>query len=524
LTSCSWSILVVAYLVIVVLIGLLARKKSGNSSQYLNATRSLPLWLSTLAFIAANCGALDVVGLMSLGAQYGALAFHFYWIGAVPALIVLALWLLPAYRASRAVTIFEFLGLQYGKPTRTLVTLSMSVMTILLAGIALYAMAQVLSAYLHWSFASGVLIAAAVLLACTWSGGLKATIYNEILHFSIVLAAVSPLVFLVAHSAGGAASLLHAIPPSRIHAWKNLRLWAPRDPMDVVGLVAGLGIVLSFGYWSTDFILMQRALAVRGESKAQIVPLAAALAKLTFSLLIVVPGIAAPLILRGQKVAFDQTLPTLMLHFYPGMLADLGILGLLATLMASLSAHVSAVSAMWMHDFYQVSVRPNMQDSHYLKAGKLANAAAIGLGVLGAFTALRYKSLMEYIQLLLSTVNAPLLGIFAPAVLLRNTTPQGGFWGFTMGLACAVLHQVLYRAGVLHYGSQMASSFYGAIAAFIISLCTALILSRYKRPQALSAQASEHLPRITAPVWSKCISALSLAAIGLLVLLNVVFW
>jgi SSS family solute:Na+ symporter len=523
--------LVVAYLAVTVCISGFARKSSRDSGQYLNATRSLPLWCSTLAFIAANCGALDVIAMMSLGAQYGALAFHFYWIGAVPALIVLALWLLPAYRISRAVTIFEFLGRHYGRATRTLVALSISVVMTMLTGIGLYAVAQVLSIYIGWSFLASVLVTAAVILACAWSGGVKATIYSEVLHLSIVLAAVSPLVFIVLHKAGGASSWLHSIPASRIHAWQNLHLFAPAEHMDVLGLVVGLGAILSLGYWSTDFILMQRALSVQGESRAQTIPLAAALAKIGFSLLIVVPGIAAPHILGTTAARFDQTLPALILHLYPGILADLGILGVLAALMVNLSAHLSAVSAMWTYDLYQASIRPGRPDAHYLKAGRLANAAAIGLAILGAFTALRYKSIMEYVQFLLATINAPLLGILAPAVLTRSATSAGGFWGFALGLTCAILHQALYRTGFLHYGSQLAADFYGGIGAFAVALCTASFLgglgnqaegdkwSQRRNLAVLSPQ-----PALSAPIWSTPVTVLTLAAILLFAVCNAVFW
>jgi SSS family solute:Na+ symporter len=362
----------------------------------------------------------------------------------------------------------------------------------------------------------------------------KATIYSEILHFSIVLAAVSPLVFVVVHTAGGTASLIHAIPTSRIHAWQNLHLFAPKEPMDVLCLVGGLGIVLSLGYWGTDFILMQRALSVQGETKAQTIPLAAALAKIVFSLLIVIPGIAAPLLLGRPIIRFDQTLPALILHLYPGMLADLGILGVLAALMVNLSAHLSAVSAMWTYDFYQASLRPGLADAHYLKAGRLANAAAIGLAILGAYTALHYKSIMEYIQLLLATINAPLLGILAPAVLTGRTMPAGGFWGFTLGLACAILQQVLYRLSILHYGSQMAANFYGAIVSFTVALCTSSMFSfwggRYSEDrtercsQDQGAGTGSTLQPLGAPTWSMPVIVLTLIAIVLFALCNAVFW
>jgi len=308
------SVLVVVYFAGLLVVGILAGRKKRDSNQFLNATGALPLWVCIAACIAANCGSLDVIAMMALGAQYGMLACHFYWIGAVPALAVLAFWLLPAYAQGRYPTILDFIERCYGRNTRTLVALCMAMMMLLLAGVCLCAVAQVIVTFLGWTFLEGVLVTAPVVLFYTWTGGFRATVYTELLHFALVLAAIVPLIFLVVHDFGGTSRFLSAIPDSRSHAWQTLPLFAPHATMDRIGLIAGLGLVLSFGFWSTDFVQMQRALAVRRKQDVAYVPLSMAAAKLVFAILVVLPGVAAPLVLgAAAKTNFNATLPAMML-------------------------------------------------------------------------------------------------------------------------------------------------------------------------------------------------------------------
>ena len=291
------SLLAAVYFAALLLVGLLAGRKKRDSNQFLNATGALPLWVCISACIAANCGSLDVIAMMALGAQYGMLACHFFWIGAAPALVVVAFWLLPAYARGRYPTVLDFIARYYGAKTRSVVALCMAAIMLLLAGVCLCAVAQVMMAFLGWSFLEGVLVTAPLVLFYTFAGGFRATVYTELLHFAVVLAALVPLVFLMVHDFGGVRPLLASIPQQRVHAWQTLPLFAPHAAMDRLGLVAGLGLVLGFGFWSTDFVQMQRALAVRRASDVPFVPLSMAAAKMLFVFLIVLPGVVSPLVL-----------------------------------------------------------------------------------------------------------------------------------------------------------------------------------------------------------------------------------
>jgi SSS family solute:Na+ symporter len=512
-----------AYLAGLLALGILAGRKRENSNQFLNASRSLPLWICVAACIAANCGSLDVIAMMALGAQYGVLACHFYWIGSVPALVVVAFWLLPAYARGRYPTILDFIAHYYGGPARSVVALCMAAMMLLLAGVCLCAVAQTLTAFLGWTFGAGVLITAVVVLFYTWIGGLRATIYTELLHFAVVLAAVVPLFFLLVRGFGGFGSLMERIPPARLHAWRVLPFFAPGAIMDQVGVVFGLGLVLSFGFWSTDFVQMQRALAVRRPADVPFVPLSIAAAKIVFAVLIVLPGIAAPLVLGSHPVTnWNTTLPSLMLHYFRPSWAVVGLMGLAASLISTFANNVAGFSSAWVQGVYQVWIRPRASDRHYFWMGRTTTVLAVVLSIGAAYSALHYESLMEYIQMILATFNAPLFALVALAAVTPQRAAGGGLIGLFAGVAAAGSHQVLVYAGLLHYGSRMTADFYAAILSFIITAAAVLLFGSLPAPTLAGLQQPRPAGRlpisVTRPtlLWALLVSAVC-------ILLNVVF-
>jgi SSS family solute:Na+ symporter len=470
------------YLIGLLVVGNLAGRKVRASSQFFDVAGELPLWICIVACIAANCGSLDIVTMMALGAQYGMLAVHFYWIGAIPALVVLTFWLLPSYARGRYPSILDFIARCYGPGARALVALCMAIMMLLLCGVCLCAVAQVFMTFLGWSFLRGVLLTASFVLFYTWSGGLRATIYAELVHFAVSLVAIVPLSFLVVRDFGGIGNLLRSIPPDRSHAWKTLPVFAPQATMDRFGLILGLGLVLSFGYWSTDFVLMQRALAVRQRADVRFVPLALATAKLVFAFLIVIPGVVAPIVLQSKPAGgWNATLPAMLLRYYSPFWMVVGIAGLAATLVATFANNVAGFSAAWVQGIYRLNIRPGADDSHYAWIGRMANVVAIVLSIAGAYTAFEYRSMMEYMQMIFSTFNAPLFALVALAALAPGKAAGGGLGGFLSGLACTILHQVLAQAHVLRYGSQMSANFYGAILGFSVAAVSTLLIGRARR-------------------------------------------
>jgi SSS family solute:Na+ symporter len=518
------SLIALVYLAGLLLVGILAGRKKRDSNQFLNATGALPLWVCIVACIAANCGSLDVIAMMALGAQYGMLACHFYWIGAVPALVVLAFWLLPAYARGRYPTVLDFIGLHYGPRTRSMAALCMAATMLLLAGVCLCAVVQIGVTFFGWNFYHGVLVTAPVVLFYTWVGGLRATVYTELLHFALVIAAVVPLVFLVARDFGGVAHLLSSIPANRFHAWQTLPVFDPQATMDRFGLILGLGVVLSFGFWSTDFVQMQRTLAVRKANDVVYVPLSMAAAKPVFAFLIVLPGVAAPLALGEQHMGtWNATLPAMMLHYYSHSWVAIGVMGLFAGLISTFANKVSGFSSAWVQGIYQPWIRPTAVEEHYVWIGRLTNAAAILLSIGAASLALRHESLMEYVQMILSTFNAPLFALVALAALAPRRAAKGGLGGFALGLICACIHQALVYAGVLHYGSQMSANFYAAILGFTVAACSTLLIGlirgtaeRLPSPDGNAGRTLVHfsLPGVL----------LAGAVIAACLLINVLFW
>lgn len=512
------------YLAALLVVGFLAGRTKRDSNQFLNATGALPTAVCIAACIAANCGSLDVVAMMALGAQYGMLACHFYWIGAVPALVAVAFWLLPAYARGRYPGVLDFIAHHYGSRTRSLVALCMAAMMLLLAGVCLCAVAQVIMTFLGWSFLSGVLLTAAVVFLYTGMGGLRATVYTELLHFAVVLAAIVPLFILILHDFGGITSLLVRVPEARLHIWRNLPLFAPRATMDCIGVVFGLGVVLSFGFWSTDFVQMQRALAVRRASAVQYLPLSIAGAKILFAFLIVLPGVAAPLVLANRlNGSWNATLPSLMLHYFSPSWVVIGVMGLAASLISTFANNVSGFSSAWVQGIYQSWIRPGASETHYIWMGRFTNATAVLLSIGGAYLALGYQSLMEYIQMILSTFNAPLFALVMWAALAPRRAARGGLAGLFAGLGCAGLHQALVYAGVLHYGSRMSANFYAAILSFSVT-ATIVPIRGGLRVQAASLTQRGHsepgvdrIPRSFTPptlIWAAIV-------VGACILLNV---
>jgi len=472
--------IIAMYFLSILLIGLWLRKRTRTSSEYFHAGRSLPAIVTGIAFVAANCGALEIMGVVSTAAKYGARANSFYWVGAIPAMLFLALFMMPIYYRSRALSVPEFLKLRYNEATRVLNAASFAVMMILVSGISLYAMGLILETFLGWSFTSGVLLAAGIVLIYVVLGGLTATIYNEVLQFLLIVAGMLPLVYFLLREFGGFRGLGEHLPPMMAHTWKGLPVFSPQSsPMDLVGIVFGLGFILSCGYWCTDFLLIQRALAARSEQASVETPLIAAVAKLFFPLLVVLPGLAAFLLFPGTLAQrYDLALPALMSRFYGHGLLGLGVTAMLASFMSGMAGNITAFNTVWTYDLYAAHLAPRRSDAHYLRVGRVTTVVATVLSVGTAYIVLRFNSLMDYVQLLFSLFNAPLFATFLLGMFTRWATPSAGFWGLLFGTLTATLHSLLYHAHILHYGSDMSANFYGAIFGFTACLGVTAVVSR----------------------------------------------
>ena len=465
-----------AYLVFTVAIGWVARRRKSTAADYLNASRSLPLWIVVASFLSANCGALEIIGLSAMAAEYGVQALQFYWIGAIPAMIFVALWMIPVYMKSGVESVPEYLQARYSSNLRFLNACITAIITLLLAGISLYAMAQVLQVVLGISFWSGVLLSAVVVFIYALLGGVRATIFNEVLQLAVVLAGLVPLLVRTIELAKSPS--VHAA--IHRHLWKGLPLASTLAPMDVTGVAVGLGFVLSFGYWGTDFVLMQRALASRSLQEARQVPLWAGFGKLAFSMIVVLPGLAASRLIPGlgSIIRFDQALPEMMKLFYGPAMLGLGLTAIAASLMSGLAANISAFAAVWTEDIYRAHLRRGLPERHYLRMGYAALCFATVFSIAASSLSLHFGNLMEQVQLIFSLFSAPFLAIFLLGMAYKKTTATAALAGFFSGAGVALLHQFLVWRHCISYGSIMSSDFHAAIYSFTTSLTIGLLGSR----------------------------------------------
>jgi SSS family solute:Na+ symporter len=477
-----------AYFGVILLVGWRLRRRMSTTREFLQAGQGLPVWATGLAFMAANCGALEVMGMVSTSAKYGARANHFYWAGAVPAMVFLALFMMPIYKASRARSVPEFLKLRFGEGARTFNAVSFAILMVLVSGISLYAMAILFGAVLGWSFTFSIWVGAGIVLLYVVAGGLAATIYNEVLQFGLIVVGFLPLSLLALRDLGGWGGLRSRLDGTMAHTWKGLPAIDPASAtMDGVGTVLGLGFVLSFGYWCTDFLLVQRALAAKDVDSAVRTPLVAAVPKLAFPFLVVVPGLAAAVLFPTELVArYDLALPELLLRYYGPGLLGLGVTAMMASFMSGMAGNVTAFNTVWTFDLYQGHIAPGKTDRHYLIVSKVATVAAVVLSVGTAYIVLRFNNLMDYVQLLFSFFNAPLFATFLLGMFTTWATPAGALAGLVVGTAAAAAHYLAYSAGLLSYGTEMTANFYGAIAGWAACFATTVAVSLFtaRKPEA----------------------------------------
>lgn len=462
------------YLLITILVGWAAKRRVTGSNDFLNASRALPLWVVAGSFLSSNCGALEIVGLSAVAAQYGVLAFHFYWIGAIPGMVFLGGIMIPIYLRSGVKSLPEYLEQRFDARVRLLNSWLILCTVTALSGIDIYAMSDVLSVVLHWSFTFSACLSAGIVLVYVSIGGLRATIYNELLQLLIISIGLLPLLFMAKVPLFG----MSGQTGPHWHLWSGLPFASVHSSMDAIGVVFGLGFVLSFSYWCTDFVQIQRALTAKSVSSARLVPLLAGFGKLGFSLIVIIPALGATAILGDRSfTGYNQTLPALMALSYGPILLGLGMTALLASLMSGLSANVSAFSAIWTQEIYRPYLRKGLGESHYIFAGRMAIVVATVLSVATSYLTAYFRDLMEYVQLVFSLFGAPFFAVFLMGTFTRRATSRGAIIGLSSGVIAAMSYQALVIAGLLDQASQMSANFHEAILAFFTSITVGLLAS-----------------------------------------------
>lgn len=556
LTWIDYAVMIV-YFAFVVGIGFALKRYMKTSTDFFLSGRSIPAWVAGLAFLSANLGAQEVIGMGASGAKYGIATSHFYWIGAVPAMVFVGLFMMPFYYGSRARSVPEYLKLRFDEKTRGFNAVSFALMTIFSSGISLYAMGKLFQLLLGWDFNFSMIVAAAIVLAYVFLGGLTSAIYNEVLQFFMIVFGFLPLVFLGLRDVGGwdglKGRLAQVATENGYAATTYTQSWAhmgdsSQNPIGVewFGLAMGLGFVLSFGYWCTDFLVVQRAMAADSMTAARRTPLIAAFPKMLFPILVILPGMIALTIgsnavkttndsattnqtattanaserkfegrgiipakvneatgevqrdANGKPVLdYDLATPMMLLHYFPAGLLGLGLTALLASFMSGMAGNVTAFNTVWTYDIYQSYIKKGASDEHYLWMGRAATVFGILASVGAAYAAASFNNIMDLLQLVFAFVNAPLFATFALGMFWRRTTGHGAFFGLVAGTLAAVVHHGLSLAegakvglkggyfGVLTtYRSELGQTFWTAIVAFTTCAIVTVIVSLLTKPRA----------------------------------------
>ena len=565
LTTIDWIIMLV-YFVFVLGIGFTLKRYMKTSTDFFLSGRSIPAWITGLAFISANLGAQEVIGMGASGAKYGIATSHFYWVGAIPAMVFVGVFMMPFYYGSRARSVPEYLKLRFDEKTRGLNAISFATMTVFSSGISMYAMGLLLQTLLGWDFTFSVLMSAVIVLLYIFLGGLTSAIYNEVLQFFLIVLGFLPLVFLGLKDAGGWSGLQarlgvvatqHGFAPGAwSDSWKFMNS-PSANPMGVewFGMVMGLGFVLSFGYWCTDFLVVQRAMAAKSMSAARRTPLIAAIPKMFFPFLVILPGmIAIALTYRSGASGFalpakpdgslnyDMAIPMMLAHYFPSGLLGVGLTALMASFMSGMAGNVTAFNTVWTYDIYGSYIRRGASDTHYLWMGRMSTIFGIAISVAAAFVATRFNNIMDMLQLVFAFVNAPLFATFLLGMFWKRTTGHGAFLGLLSGTIAAALHHGLTLPmnatagikggwfGATHiYPSEMAQNFWTAIfawtACFVVTIVVSLITRARDEKELVGLVYSltprpkeEHLP------WYHRPAVLGVIVLLMTLVLNIIFW
>ncbi|MFW6598634.1 sodium:solute symporter family protein [Propionibacteriaceae bacterium Y2011] len=550
-------VLIAIYFAFVLGVGVFARRGVSNGIEFFLAGRSLPAWVTGLAFISANLGAVEIMGMSATGAQYGFPTMHYFWVGAIPAMLFLGVVMMPFYYGSKVRSVPEFMRMRYGTGAHLVNAVSFALAQVLIAGVNLYLLGTIVNRLLGWPLWVALIVAAAIVLSYITLGGLSAAIYNEVLQFFVIVAALLPLTLIGLHRVGGWSGMQERIAgdgmlgEEQLHTWPGTQLSGFESPvLSVIGIVFGLGFVLSFGYWTTNFVEVQRAMASKSITAARMTPIIGAFPKMFIPFIVIIPGMISAVLVtelvdfkalyynEGEAaaaetgVSYNDALLLLMRDVLPNGLLGLAIAGLLAAFMAGMAANVSAFNTVFSYDLWQQYVVKDKPDSYYLKVGRIATIAACVIAIFTALIAANFANLMDYLQTLFGFFNAPLFATFILGMFWRRATPTAGWLGLVCGTLSAVTVFVLSETGVIDLPGQGAA-FLAASAAFVVDIVVSVLVSLVTKPKPahelrglvysetpkadLVDEEEKSMPFYRRPV------PMALVALGLVIILNVVF-
>jgi SSS family solute:Na+ symporter len=549
LHAVDWFI-ILFYFAFIIGMGFYLKRYTKSEEDFFLAGRRNTAWVAGIAFLSANLGALELLGMTGNTYKYGMYVAHFYWIGAIPAMLFLGIFMMPFYYSSRIKSVPGYLKLRFDEKTRVLNGISFAIMTLLVSGINLYAMALVLHTFLGWNWDVSMWASAVTVAAYVTMSGLMSAIFTEIIQFFLIWFGLFLVSVLGVVEIGSVSEIMHRVPEAFSKLWSTSGDAGANGMMITWGgIILGLGFVLSFGYWTTDFLVVQRAFSAKNLRAARMTPLIASFFKMAVPFIVVVAGLIALVLAKdpksgfalmsdGGKLNYDSALPMLIARYFPRGLIGLGITALLAGFMAGQAGNISAFNTVWTYDIYQSVINRKASPKHLLWMGRAATIVGIVISVATAYWAKSMPTIMDYMQAIFSWVNAPLFATMLLGMFVKWITPNGAFWGLIAGMGSSFTLYLAVKfewiqAGVLTLSkggaSDMAANFWRAWWAWLICFTVTIGVSLFtkKRPEAelvglvkglTPKTLGERIP------WYKQPALVAVLALVVLVALNIYFW
>ena len=551
----GWDItLITIYFAAVLAIGFYLKGQAETGEDFFLAGREMTAWIAGLSFLSANLGSLELMGWAAAAYQYGILGAHWYWIGAIPAMLFLGLVMMPFYYISKTHSVPGYLKLRFGEDSRLLSAVSFAFMTVLMSGINMYSMALVMRVVLGWDINFSIWVSSLTVAVYVALGGLRSAIFNEVLQFMLIWlgALLIPIMGLI--EAGGWSGMEHKIAErlssgAYTHLWSTLGSFSD-NPMGIhwTGIVLGLGFVISFGYWTTDFLVVQRVLAAKDLRAAKMAPIIGSAFKMFVPFIVILPGLLGlavlPMKLTGEEAAlasgghsYNEVLPLMLARYCGPGLLGLGITALIAGFMSGMAGNVSAFATVWTYDIYRSVMKKDATDSHYVNMGRWCTVLGVLVSIGTAYLVMQFKSIMDYVQALFSFFIAPLFGTVLLGMLWKRATPKGGFWGLLAGTLSSIGMWAWVKAdpsalsivALSSNAKDMAENMYRGLWSWIVCVLVTVIVSYMTKPlpesqlTGLVYGCTEIPSEGDAPLWQRPVFWAIVVAV-VFVILNIIFW
>ena len=500
-------VIIVFYFVLVLAIGFYLKEHAKTGEDFFMAGREMTAWIAGLSFLSANLGSLELMGWAGASYQYGILAAHWYWIGAIPAMLFLALVMMPFYYISKTHSVPGYLQLRFGEPSRALSSISFAFMTVLMSGINMYSMALVLKIILGWNINVSIWVSSLTVAIYVALGGLRSAIFNEVLQFVLIWAGALLIPILGLIEAGGWSGLKARIATNAsaeyTHLWSTLGKFS-HNPMGIhwTGIVFGLGAIISMGYWTTDFLVVQRVLSAKDLRAAKMAPIIGAAFKMLVPFIVILPGLLGIAVLDVKLVgetqavstgghSYNEVLPLMLARYCGPGLLGLGITALIAGFMSGMAGNVSAFTTVWTYDIYRAFLRKSASDQHYVRMGRWSTVVGVLASVATAYLVMDFKSIMDYVQALFSFFIAPLFATVLLGMLWKRATPAGGFWGLLAGTGSSIAMwawvkmdpAALRYVALSPYARDMAENMYRALWSCLVCAFVTVAVSLVTKPK-----------------------------------------